>query len=55
MALQVVDSTHTLVDVNVRKDEGRQARDGKPPRDGGARWGVKHTRRVRDELRSKST
>ena len=48
-AIQLVDSTHTVGNVNVRKDEGRQGRGGKPPRDGGARWGVKHTRRVRDE------
>lgn len=48
-AIQVVDSTHTVANVNVQKDDKRQEREGKPPRDGGARWGVKHTRRVRDE------
>ncbi|NLE45340.1 MAG: transposase [Chloroflexi bacterium] len=48
-SIQVVDSTHTLAHVNVKKDERRQKREGKPPRDEGARWGVKHTRRVRDE------
>lgn len=47
-AIQVVDSTHTIADVNVQKDDKRQERDGKPPRDGDARWGVKHSRRVRD-------
>ena len=38
-SLQVIDSVHTVADVNVEKDEKRQ-RDGKPPRDGSARWGV---------------
>ena len=38
-ALQVIDSVHTVADVNVEKDEKRQ-RDGQPPRDGSARWGV---------------
>jgi len=42
-SLQVVDSVHTVADVNVEKDEKRQ-RDGRPPRDGGARWGVKGER-----------
>jgi IS5 family transposase len=42
-SIQVVDSTHTLADVNVPKDDGRQNR-GEPPRDGGARWGVKGKR-----------
>lgn len=35
--LQLIDSVHTVADVNVGKD-------GKPPRDPGARWGVKHSR-----------
>ena len=48
-AIQLVDSTHTIANVNVKKDERRQERGGKSPRDGGARWGVKRTRRVRDE------
>jgi IS5 family transposase len=46
--IQVVDSTHTIADVNTKKDEARQKRDGKPPRDGGARWGVKKRRRYRN-------
>lgn len=48
-AIQVVDSTHTVADVNVSKDDVRQKRDGKPARDKDARWGVKHKRRFRDE------
>jgi len=48
-SIQIVDSTHTGADVNVRKDERRkQERDGEG-RDDDARWGVKHSRRSRDE------
>ena len=42
--IQVVDSVHTVADVNVEKDEGRQ-QGGKGPRDGDAAWGVKGKRR----------
>jgi len=38
--LQVVDSVHTIADVNLVKDEERK-REGRPPRDGEARWGAK--------------
>lgn len=47
--LQIVDSTHSVANVNVEKDERRQAPRGQAPRDGAAHWGVKHTRRYRDE------
>jgi len=47
--IQVVDSTHSVANVNTAKDERRQRQEGKPARDGGARWGVKHQRRYRDE------
>jgi len=43
-SIQVVDSTHTMADVNVAKDDGRQKGEGKPPRDSGARWGGKRKR-----------
>lgn len=46
-SIQVVDSTHTVANVNVEKDERRQEKEGKEPRDGGARWGVKRSRRYR--------
>jgi IS5 family transposase len=46
--LQILDSVHTVANVNVAKDEKRQEK-GKKPRDPSARWGVKHTRQVRDE------
>jgi len=45
--LQVIDSVHTVADVNVEKDD-RRRRDGNPPRDPGAQWGVKHSRLVKD-------
>ena len=45
--IQVVDSTHVVANVNVVKEEARVAA-GQPPRDGGARWGVKGKRVVRD-------
>jgi hypothetical protein len=38
---------HTIANVNVDKDEKRQEKQGNPPRDPTARWGVKHTRRVK--------
>jgi len=47
-ALQVIDSVHNVADVNVEKDERRQ-KDGQPPRDGSARWGVKGNKMVKDE------
>jgi IS5 family transposase len=39
-AIQIMDSTHSIADVNVSKDKGRQ-HEGKRPRDGSAQWGVK--------------
>lgn len=47
-SIQVVDSVHTVADVNTAKDEGRREK-GKGPRDRDARWGVKHSRKVKDE------
>lgn len=47
--IQVVDSVHTVADVNTRKDESRQKKGGKGPRDPSAQWGVKHTRKVKDD------
>jgi len=48
-SIQVMDSVHTIANVNVEKDDKRQNKDGKPPRDPSARWGVKGSRRQRDE------
>lgn len=54
--LQVVDSVHTIADVNLIKDE-RRKREGKSPRDGEARWGVKGDKVVvgRDGEKRKET
>ena len=46
--IQVVDSVHTVADVNLVKDEAHQ-KGGKGPRDPDARWGVKRTKEVRNE------
>ena len=46
-SIQIVDSVHSVANVNTDKDEQRQKK-GKPPRDGDARWGVKHQRKVRN-------
>ena len=48
-SIQVLDSVHTIADVNVQKDEARQHKGGKPPRDANAKWGVKGSRWRRDE------
>jgi IS5 family transposase len=48
-AVQLVDSTHTVANVNTTKDDRRQKKGGKGPRDRGAFWGVKHTKRRRNE------
>ena len=42
-SLQIIDSTHTVANVNVQKDDRRQKK-GKRPRDPNAHWGVKRTR-----------
>jgi len=44
-SIQVVDSTHTIANVNVAKDDRRRKGEGQPPRDEGARWGGKRKRR----------
>jgi len=47
-SLQVLDSVHVIADVNVPKDEGRQSK-GQAARDADAAWGVKHTKKFRDQ------
>ena len=47
-SIQVLDSVHTVADANVEKDEQRQNKGGRTPRDPNAHWGVKGTRRKRD-------
>jgi len=48
-SIQILDSVHTVANVNTSKDDRRQEQDAKPPRDGDAHWGVKHTKRERNE------
>jgi len=47
-SLQVLDSVHVIANVNVAKDDVRR-RDGESLRDGDAKWGVKHSKKVRDQ------
>jgi IS5 family transposase len=47
-SIQIVDSVHSVADVNTDKDHKRQGK-GKGPRDPDAQWGVKHTRKVKTE------
>lgn len=46
--VQVVDSVHTLADVNVAKDK-RRRQQGDGPRDGDARWGAKGKKQGRTQ------
>ena len=47
-SIQIIDSVHTLANVNTDKDQARQNK-GKGPRDGDAQWGVKHKHKVKNE------
>lgn len=47
-SLQVLDSVHVVANVNVAKDESRQSK-GQAARDADAAWGVKHTKKLRDQ------
>jgi IS5 family transposase len=47
-SIQIVDSVHSVANVNTAKDKKRQHK-GKGPHDPDARWGVKHQRKVKNE------
>jgi len=47
-AIQIVDSVHSVADVNTDKDRKRQVK-GKGRHDPDAQWGVKHKRKVKTE------
>jgi IS5 family transposase len=47
-SIQIVDSVHSIANVNTDKDQKRQDK-GEGPRDPDARWGVKHKRKVKNE------
>lgn len=53
-SVHVIDSTHTIANVNTDKDKHRQRKDNKPPRDQNAHWGVKHTKEVKDPATGKT-
>lgn len=54
-SVQVMDSVHTVANVNPEKDRRRQERDDEPPLDGDAQWGVKGSRRKGPKRGSGST
>ncbi len=47
-SIQIVDSVHSVANVNTAKDKKRQGK-GKGPHDPDAQWGVKHKRKVKTE------
>jgi IS5 family transposase len=47
-SIQIVDSVHSIANVNTDKDQKRQDK-GSGARDPDARWGVKHKRKVKNE------
>ena len=47
-SIQIVDSVHSIADVNTDKDQKRQNK-GKGAHDPDARWGVKHKRKVKTD------
>ena len=46
--MQIIDSVHSIANVNTSKDKNRQDK-GKGPQDPDARWGAKHKRKVETE------
>ena len=48
-SIQIVDSVHSVANVNTDKDQQHQKKGGKGPRDPDAHWGVKHKRQLKME------
>lgn len=48
-SIQIVDSVHSVANVNTAKDKKRADKEGPGPHDPDARWGVKHKRKVKTE------
>lgn len=46
--IQIIDSVHSIANVNTKKDASRKKK-GKEPRDPDAKWGAKHKRKVKTE------
>jgi IS5 family transposase len=51
-SIQIIDSVHTIADVNTDKDEDRKGKGGKP-RDPSAKWGTKGQKKIKDKKTSK--
>jgi IS5 family transposase len=47
-SIQIIDSVHSVANVNTAKDKKREGK-GKEPHDPDARWGAKHKRKVKTE------
>jgi transposase len=47
-SIQIVDSVHSIANVNTAKDQTRQ-KHGKEPHDPDAKWGAKHKRKVKTQ------
>jgi IS5 family transposase len=47
-SIQIIDSVHSIADVNTGKDKNRESK-GKGPHDPDAQWGAKHTRNVKNK------
>jgi transposase, IS5 family len=47
-SIQIVDSVHSIANVNTAKDQARQ-KHGKGPHDPDAKWGAKHQRKVKTQ------
>jgi len=47
-SIQIIDSVHTLSDVNTDKDRSRQSKQNKSPRDPDAKWGNKGDKKFKD-------
>ena len=48
-AIQIIDSVHSVANMNTAKDKKREEK-GKGPHDPVARWGAKHKRKVKTEI-----
>lgn len=46
--IQIIDSVHTVSNVNIDKDRTRQNKQDKPPRDPDAKWGNKGNKKFKD-------
>jgi len=52
-SIQIIDSVHTIADVNTDKDEKRKDK-GRKPRDPSAKWGTKGKKKIKDKKTGKT-